>query len=161
MCNYTLNHNNRSYCCLPTPPPCWLALLPPLTIMLILLVFSLCPCVAVNLTCKHSSRVAVQQVLAQLHGVTSDGDAEEEQQEDLPPSQGKEHRRPHSAGNMVEQAATSSSSSSSHRAGRPPLAETTANNKLGLKVRMHSFTHAFIYQSIHQFIHASIHARLC
>ena len=78
------------------------------------------------------------QVLAQLHSVTSDGDAEDEQQEDLAPSsQGKEHRRPHSAGNLVEQAAASSSSS--HRAGRPPLAETTANNKLGLKVRTHPF----------------------
>ena len=80
------------------------------------------------------------QVLAQLHGVTSDGDAEDEQQEDLAPSsQGKEHRRPHSAGNLAEQAATSSSSSS-HRTGRPPLAETTANNKLGLKVHIHLFT---------------------
>ena len=91
------------------------------------------------------------QVLAQLHGVTSDGDVEDEQQEDaLPSNQGKEHRRPHSAGNLVEQATTSNShsSSSSHRAGRPPLAETTANNKLGLKVCLysltpHSLTHSF------------------
>lgn len=86
-------------------------------------------------------------MLAQLHGVTSDGDAEDEQQEDMAvSSQGKEHRRPHSAGNLVEQAAASSSGSS-HRAGRPPLAETTANNKLGLKVHIHlsSSPHSLIH----------------
>lgn len=98
------------------------------------------------------------QVLAQLHGVTSDGDAEDEQQEDaLPSSQGKEHRRPHSAGNLVEQATTSNSnSSSSHRAGRPPLAETTANNKLGLKVCISSLTHSLTQPLAHIFLLAQV-----
>lgn len=102
-------------------------------------VSSLCPCVVKRhkTCCKSQPHVAFCQVLAQLHGVTSDGDVEDEQQEDVPPtSQGKEHRRPHSAGNLADQAAVSSTSTSnSHRSGRPPLAETTANNKLGLKVQ--------------------------
>lgn len=73
------------------------------------------------------------QVLAQLHGIPAEEDGEEEQQEDVPSgSRSLEHRRPRSAGNLAEQA--SNSSAASHKTGRPPLAETTVNNKLGLKV---------------------------
>ena len=70
-------------------------------------------------------------MLAQLHGIPAEEDEQEEQQEDAQGSAGsQEHRRPRSAGHLIEP----SSSTSTHKIGRPPLAETTANNKLGLKV---------------------------
>lgn len=73
---------------------------------------------------------ALSQVLAQLHGIPAEEDEQDEQQEDAQGTAGsQEHRRPRSAGHPTEP----SSSTSTHKIGRPPLAETTANNKLGLK----------------------------
>jgi len=74
------------------------------------------------------------QVLAQLHGIPAEEDEQDEQQEDAQGIAGsQEHRRPRSAGHLTEP----SSSTSTHKIGRPPLAETTANNKLGLKVSVY------------------------
>ena len=73
-------------------------------------------------------------MLAQLHGIPAEEDEQDEQQEDAQGTAGsQEHRRPRSAGHPTEP----SSSTSTHKIGRPPLAETTANNKLGLKVHVH------------------------
>ena len=78
--------------------------------------------------------ISWSQVLAQLHGIPAEEDEQDEQQEDVPGIAGsQEHRRPRSAGHLTEP----SSSTSTHKIGRPPLAETTANNKLGLKVPVH------------------------
>ena len=69
-----------------------------------------------------------------MHGAPAeeqDGDADH--QEDA--QQGlREHGRPKSANNLVEQAA-GHTATASHRAGRPPLAETTSTNRHGFKVR--------------------------
>ena len=74
------------------------------------------------------------QVLAQLHGLPTEDGAQEEGQEDLQASsQGQDHRRPKSAGNPPSHAAASNGA---QKSGRPPLAETTANNKIGLKVHL-------------------------
>ncbi len=74
------------------------------------------------------------QVLAQLHGIPAEEDEQDEQQEDAQGTAGsQDHRRPRSAGHLTEP----SSSTSTHKIGRPPLAETTATNKLGLKVPVH------------------------
>lgn len=85
------------------------------------------------------------QVLAQLHGAPAEEGEEDEQQEDVQPgTRGQEHRRPKSGGNPE----ASSSNTVPHKIGRPPLAETTANNKLGLKVGGKSCSYG-IKQAVH------------
>ena len=85
------------------------------------------------------------QVLAQLHGAPAEEGEEDEQQEDVQPgTRGQEHRRPKSGGNLE----ASSSNTVPHKIGRPPLAETTANNKLGLKVGGRSCSYC-IKQAVH------------
>lgn len=67
---------------------------------------------------------------------------QEDQQEDAQSSsRGHDHRRPKSAGNLSEQAGMANGA---HKSGRPPLAETTANNKIGLKVRPVQKQHVMI-----------------
>lgn len=88
-------------------------------------------CVSSQLRNPSCPAACLSQVLAQLHGVPAEEDEQHEQQEDVQPiMRSQEHRRPRSAGHPAEAA----SSSAPHKIGRPPLAETTANNKLGLKV---------------------------
>lgn len=83
------------------------------------------------------------QVLAQLHGLPTEDGVQEEGQEDVQASsQGQDHRRPKSAGNPASHAAASSNGT--QKCGRPPLAETTANNKIGLKVHL-TVTHRCQY----------------
>ena len=92
--------------------------------------------VGLRFSCAKAKFTATfwSQVLAQLHGVPAEEDEQDEQQEDAQGAAGsQEHRRPRSAGHLTEP----SSSTSTHKIGRPPLAETTANNKLGLKVPVH------------------------
>ena len=76
------------------------------------------------------------QVLSQMHGVPAeeDDDLGQQQGEGQAGPRTHDHRRPGSAGNLVDQGANQTAVAT-HRSGRPPLAETTANNKLGLKVR--------------------------
>ena len=70
-----------------------------------------------------------------MHGVPAeeDGDLDQQQEESQAGPRTQDHRRPKSAGNLVEQAANHTIVPS-HRSGRPPCADTTANNILGPSV---------------------------
>lgn len=85
------------------------------------------------------------QVLAQLHGLSSEDGIQEDGHEDAQPSsRGNDHRRPKSAGNLADHAA--GTTNNSQKSGRPPLAETTANNKIGLKVeRCHQLSQRLVH----------------
>ena len=83
--------------------------------------------------------LSVPQVLSQLHGIPAEGEGADEQQEEQQPSSRMADlkQRSKSNGSLSDQA----TASASHRTGRPPLAETTVNNKPGLKVRSLSTLH--------------------